>query len=460
MIEYIVLTLILFSFIIASLEDIKKREVYDYINYSLAFFISIIAVFNSIFLNSLDPVKYVGFGLLAGFAFGSLFYYMGVWGGGDAKFLIGFSASTYYLMKFITQTKVNLVINNLFEIIAYFFSKLLIYLEQIVIVLNIIFFIIFLAKLIYSRKKSEHFDLVILILILSSLFLGIYLNYSGFILILLGLFALVLLFFADENIFNLIYFLKSKKISELKEGDFIDESIKKSNKTIINENEAKFGLSKSQINKIEETFKNSTTQIKIRYIIPFSLLIILNYVVYLLKIITLDKTNLAIIAYQLEFLFYSFAVGGVIAILLLLYFYIKNFKKVKFNLTKIEKIALSSITLLSLILAIYDSKLLLLIAFPLIYLFMKIARDVEHLMFVSKKPISKIVPGDWIVQDIIVNKKMVYSVEDFTLGIDDHQLEILKELAKTNKNLKKIYVKDGLAFLPPLFIGFLIILLI
>ena len=111
MIEYIVLLIVLFTFLIASFEDIKKREVYDYINFAFAFIIIIIAVFDSIQLSSIEPLKYVGFGLLIGFLLGSALFYSGIWGGGDAKFLIGFGASAYYLMEFmnfssnINQTK-------------------------------------------------------------------------------------------------------------------------------------------------------------------------------------------------------------------------------------------------------------------------------------------------------------------------------------------------------------------
>ncbi|MCA9497209.1 MAG: prepilin peptidase, partial [Nanoarchaeota archaeon] len=97
---FIVLFLIILSFILASIEDIKKREVYDYLNYSLTFFILVIALFQSFAINSIEPIKYVAFGVLIGFVLGSFLYYVGIWGGGDAKFLIGFSAASYYLIAY------------------------------------------------------------------------------------------------------------------------------------------------------------------------------------------------------------------------------------------------------------------------------------------------------------------------------------------------------------------------
>ena len=57
MIEYLVLTIILIVFLIASIEDLKKREVYDYINFSLAFFILVVAIFHSLMINSFDHIS-------------------------------------------------------------------------------------------------------------------------------------------------------------------------------------------------------------------------------------------------------------------------------------------------------------------------------------------------------------------------------------------------------------------
>ena len=49
----------------------------------------------------MSSIKFVSFGILIGFLFGSILYYLGIWGGGDAKFLIGFSGASYYIIDFI-----------------------------------------------------------------------------------------------------------------------------------------------------------------------------------------------------------------------------------------------------------------------------------------------------------------------------------------------------------------------
>jgi hypothetical protein len=91
-------------------------------------------------------------------------------------------------------------------------------------------------------------------------------------------------------------------------------------------------------------------------------------------------------------------------------------------------------------------------------LFLKVAKKIEYTAFVKKKELSKITLGDWIVEDIYDREKLIFEVSDFKLGVDEKQLDKIKELSKNNSNLNKLLVKDGLAFLPPLFIGFLIVI--
>ena len=50
-------------------------------------------------------------------------------------------------------------------------------------------------------------------------------------------------------------------------------------------------------------------------------------------------------------------------------------------------------------------------------------------------------------------------MENFKLGVDEDQLEKIKILSKKNKNFNSLLVKDGIAFLPPMFIAFIIMLL-
>ena len=191
---------------------------------------------------------------------------------------------------------------------------------------------------------------------------------------------------------------------------------------------------------------------------PYSILIGLNYLIYVMNIITLDNINVQILSFVIEFMFYSFLAGGIISLILIFYFYLKNYHKCSIIFSKFQKIILYSFSAVIILGSIIFTKLIFLIFIPFLYVLLKIAKRVEKHMFVNKKELNQIVPGDWIVEDIVVDGKKIYTIENFKLGVSEEQIKRLKELAKKHSNLNSIYVKDGIAFLPPLFIGFLLII--
>ncbi|MDA3856561.1 MAG: A24 family peptidase [Candidatus Woesearchaeota archaeon] len=463
MIEYIVLSIVIATFLIASIEDIKKREVYDYINYSLAFLIIIIAIFDSMINSTLDPIKYTGFGILIGFALGSLLYYIGIWGGGDAKFLIGFSASIYYLRNFINKEEtLYLIFTNLTTFSATIFKLFLESLRNYILILDGIFLLLIILQIIKSKNFKMFKSRFTLFTIIFLLLIGLYFHYSNFILILIGFASFLLIFFGDEDCFHSIYFKITKKIKNLKENEIPDSSIIENNKTIINYEDSKDGLTKEHIHILNEQIKENDKSIYLRKILPYSILVILNYLLYILKIISINETNIEILGFLFKFLLISFFVGAVIGILMLIYYYTKNFKKIKITFKKSEYIYFAINLLIPPILFAITKNtttLILLLLIP-VYFFVKILRKIEGHMFIKQIDLNNVTYGDWIAQDIKIKNKVIYTINDFKLGINEKQLENLKTLSKKHKELKKIYVKDGLAFLPPLFIGFIITILI
>lgn len=458
MIEYIVLFFIFLYFIIASIEDIKKREVYDYLNYSLVFFILIVGILDCFISNSFLPLKYVSFGILVGFLLGSILYYLGIWGGGDAKFLIGFSGSSFYLMKFVSFNSNFTILYDFFlNKISIFLTLFVNYFLNIILLLDLIFLLIIFINI--FLKKRENMNVLNLFLILFFLFLGLYLDYSNLVLLFLGFTSFILIFFAEENIFKSVYFTIKKDILNLNESEIIDSSILKNDKLIVNFEEVKFGLRKEDIHKIEENFKTSE-QIKVRKILPYSILIALNFLLYIFKIVNIEVLNLDILFFLLEFLFLSFIVGGIMTILILTYLLIKNYKKINFKISKFMQISLFVYTIFVLILGFIKSNFLILLFLVFVYFLFKLSKEIEKFAFVKAKPISQIVLGDWIVEDIKVNNKVLYDASEFKLGVDEHQLLRIQELAKKNKHLNSLLVKDGIAFLPPLFLGFILMLIL
>lgn len=462
MIETIVLLLLLVFFVLASYEDIKKREVYDYLNFSLVFIFLVIGIFDSLISSSIEPIKYVIFGLLIGFFLGSLLYYIGIWGGGDAKFMLGFGASSYYIINFVSSfswvsnfyTNFNLIYGVYIELFIEYFLMFILILDAIFILL------IFLSFLSTSSNIERKKNLFLMFLILSFLFIGIYFNFSPSILFLLGFLAFILIFFGNEYLFLSVYFVFKKSAFHLKKGEILDSDLKLKNYTLKQE-KTKFGILSQDYKMIkqedEKVQKNAVADV--RKILPFGALIALNYFLYTMKIVSISAFTLELFIFILIFLLISFGVGGVFSCLLVLITYIFNFKKIKLGLKSYEFLFLGFLIVIATILSYFSFNFLIFFSFPILYLFVKIAKRTEKFLFVKPKKIEKIVPGDWIVEDVKIGDKIYFEKDDFKLGVDEHQLEKLNNLSKKNNVFNELLVKDGIAFLPPLFIGFLILLI-
>lgn len=452
MMEILVFFLIFLAFLLACYEDIKKKEIYDYLNFSLAFFIMTIAALDALFSGSILPLKYAGFGLLLGFALGSLLYYLGVWGGGDAKFLIGFSAATYYILPFANSTLPQGFSFFLQEHLTAIFQTIFNIISNYLLIVNVLvgcYILYFITK----RRHEEIIKNALVHLLLLILFtIGLLSSQHPLILLTIGIVAFLFIFFGNDYLFYSLYFTKKKYLHDLEQKEILDSSI-----SGLNYDEIKFGLEKEHLHKIKEL---KDKQITIRKILPLSLVISLNFITYLFAILTLDTTNLEMLFFLTKFLFISFLVGGALAIAMMVFYTIKHHEKVISLFSKSEKYLFIVLFIIT-IGFLFISKIMFYICIlALMYYFVRAAKILEKLMFVVQKPLSKITLGDWIVQDIKVGDKLYYSKEDFKLGVNEEQLEKIKSLSKHHSGLKQLYIKDGIAFLPPLFIGFIIALLI
>ena len=457
LVNYLVLAIVLIVFTIASIEDIKKREVYDYLNFGFLFSIVIIGIVHSVFIGSFEPVKFVGIGLLCGFLLGTVLYYAGLWGGGDMKFLIGFGASSFYLIPFMTATsKFSEIYNFAVQQFEFIFGIIIGNLIFLIEIINIFAIFMIVYQYLRLKDKKEKRGCLYLLGLMLILTIGLFLKVDLIYLIFLGVIAFGIIFYFDEEIFMHIYFLKLKKISKLVEGDKTDSDILLKDKVIV-EKRPFLGLNKQDLLEIKK-HKFGKKEISIRKILPYGILVGLNFFLFILKVLISNISEISIFGFLFKFLFYSFIFGGIIAILLLFGFAIINFKKCKVKLSKIEKIIISSFILFGLILGIINFKFLIISFIGILYLFMKTAKSIEKIMFVKKKDISKLVPGDWISEDIKFDNKVIIAVEDCRLGLEEEQIERLVQLSKKHKEFISIKIRDGLAFLPPLFIGFLVML--
>lgn len=86
---------------------------------------------------------------------------------------------------------------------------------------------------------------------------------------------------------------------------------------------------------------------------------------------------------------------------------------------------------------------IIVLLFPLLYVFSKALEEVSMIREVSGKFLRE---GDWIVNDVRVNGKLIKSSWD---GLTKEDLKLLKDN-------KKIKIKDGLPFVPAFLISFLL----
>ena len=86
---YFLFVLALIWIIFAIFQDIKTEEISNWLNFSLIAFVLAYRAFYASFAKDLMFFIYGIFGVMLFLVFGYLFYYGRVFGGGDAKLLIG-----------------------------------------------------------------------------------------------------------------------------------------------------------------------------------------------------------------------------------------------------------------------------------------------------------------------------------------------------------------------------------
>ncbi len=79
----------------------------------------------------------------------------------------------------------------------------------------------------------------------------------------------------------------------------------------------------------------------------------------------------------------------------------------------------------------------------ILYLFIK---SVEKVGMYKQYPVKRLVEGDWVAEDIKIRNKKIYDKR--SLGITRKQIEALKKA-----KIKEVLIKDGMIFVPSIFVG-------
>lgn len=275
------------SLIIASIWDIKIREVPDWISFSLMFFATgyslILTVHHAniwFFVNALA-------GMALGLGIGLLMFYTGQWGGGDSKLMIGICGILGFAIPDVSKLHANqeilvFIVNLLLAGAIY---GLLFSLGQAL--LNFKNFKIAATKEL-ENKKNKLFRLVLFcILLLAVIFFTVSRSIESTVL-LMGSVGSILLFYMWIMIKSVetTCMIKNTLVKDLTEGDWLVEPVSKANKTIVTP--SKTGLTLEEIKTLKEngiksvTVKNGMPFVPSFLIAYSATLIFGNWLAYLL----------------------------------------------------------------------------------------------------------------------------------------------------------------------------------
>jgi len=228
--------LALILLIVASIQDIRKREVDNWLSFSLIAFSLAYVIFYSLLNQDISFFLHSLLGLTVFIALGFAFYYGRVFAGGDAKLIMGIGiiiGLTNSYLNFLLLLLISGAIYGTFYTLFISIKHRKKFAKE--------------FKLLWKNEKKIYFVLASIILLLPAILLQ---NA-----VLLALPALAILFpvilIYGKAVENCLIFSKSYK--ELTVGDWLYKSIKLKNKTIHPHWE---GLTESQIALLQKNKKN------------------------------------------------------------------------------------------------------------------------------------------------------------------------------------------------------------
>lgn len=251
--------------LIASVQDIKEREIDNVLNFSILIFGLVYGAFRSILSHNYFILLYAVLGFLTFLAIGNLFYYSRMFAGGDAKLLIALGPFIFAGSSLITN----------FEYTFYFILLFLL--------VGSVYGIIYSASISlrnfnsFSKYfKKEFFRRRILFIVFFIFFVGFLI--AGFYIDKI-LFFVSMMFFIFPILFSYARaaeksgMIKEINYKNLREGDWLYKAVKIRSKMIKPSWE---GLSKDDISAIKKAKKN----VVIREGIPFVPAIFIAYVLF------------------------------------------------------------------------------------------------------------------------------------------------------------------------------------
>ncbi len=256
--------------IAATIQDLRKKEVDNWLNFSLIIFALGFRFFFSLFSETGFNFFYQGLiGLGVFFVLGNIFYYSRVFAGGDAKLMIALGT--------ILPLSIDFHIN-----LMYFFAFLLLFFI-VGVIYGIVWslFLMFKNIKLFKRKFKQLFNkkrnLIFLVMFfgLCLMLLGFYFSFLFFLGALIFIFPY---FFIYAKAIDEAAMIKRIKTKDLREGDWIYSKVKIGRRYIQPNWE---GLNMKQIKDIRKRYK----KIKIRQGIVFVPVFLISFIIFVYGIL-------------------------------------------------------------------------------------------------------------------------------------------------------------------------------
>lgn len=266
---FFLLILALVWIIFATIQDLKKREVANWLNFSLIIFAMGFRFFYCLFSSNAEGFSFfyqglIGLGIF--FVVGNLFYYGKMFAGGDAKLMIALGAILPFSENLFINLKIFILFFLIFLFVGAFYGLVI---------------SVFLSLRNFKDWKKEFYSQLTKKkkLIYVFMFSGLILMVFGFIenlLFIFGIFIFILpYFYVYARSIDEVCMIRKVKTSQLMEGDWLYTDLKVGKKIIKKNWE---GLSKKDIKEIKKKYKN----VKIRQGIPFIPVFLISFLILVL----------------------------------------------------------------------------------------------------------------------------------------------------------------------------------
>lgn len=282
-INLIIHIVIMIGLAIATITDIKKREVPDSLNFGLIILGIIIGIILSVIRSNWQPIIASVIGLAIGYVVGAIMFYTGQWGGGDAKMLMGMGSVIG-----VQWTEISKIVTGNFSV-PYFITTIIT-----IFIAGGVYGVFYTIGLIiknwkefkeeFRKKRQEKQALklrkIVIGICLAIIILMLIVNDQRIRLVfgIMGLFIFLGQYLAIvSKVVEQVCMIKTIPIRKLTEGDWIVEKIIVKGKEICGPKD--LGISLEQI---EELKKSKVRTIKIKEGIPFIPGFLLGYILMII----------------------------------------------------------------------------------------------------------------------------------------------------------------------------------